>query len=63
MTTVFVAGKRALATVPQHVTRAVVRTRGNFTPPPGWQETPGAMHTGNGVWLVPVERATLEGEA
>lgn len=54
-----VAGKSALLKLPRDVQRATVRTRGSFEAPPGWRETPGAMHVGHGVWLIPVKRAAL----
>jgi hypothetical protein len=54
-------GKRELKRLPQHVTRAIVKTRSNFEPPDGWQEVAGAMHAGKGVWFIPVERVKGEG--
>ena len=57
-----VQNKQAIRDVPADVRRVSVRTRGNFTPPAGWVEVPGAMHVGRGVWLIPLERAALPGE-
>jgi hypothetical protein len=60
---VVVRGKRALASLPPSITRALVLTNSSFVPPPGWRETPGATHKGRNSWVVPVARNPLEEES
>lgn len=57
-----VVGARGLKRLPPDVRRAVVRTNGTFRVPAGWREVPGAMHQGRGVWFIPVERVSAEGD-